>query len=213
MMGKFFNLDSPLMRFMSRQADLMILNLMFLVTCLPVVTIGAAWTALYYVAMKMVQDEEGSIFKSYFHAFRLNFKQATFAWLGILGVTAFLVLDYLILMNVETTVTSVMVWGIGVMGMVLLMVLQYLFPLIAKFDASLKQTVKNAFLLAIGHLPRTLLMIGCLVGALVITVYNGYTLTIGILVWIFFGFAIMAFSNSCILVKIFAPLAEQKQGT
>lgn len=207
-MGKFFDLNSPLMRFLSRLADLMILNLIFLTTCLPVVTIGAAWTALYYVAMKMVRDEEGGIVKNYFHAFRLNFKQATILWLGVLGAAGFLVLDYLILMGMGSPVTMVMNWGIVMMGVVLVMVLQYLFPLLAKFDAGVKQTAKNALLLALGHLPRTLLMIFCLVGALVITIYNGYTFTIGILVWTFFGFAIMAFSNSCILVKVFEPLAE-----
>jgi len=56
-MGKFFNLDSPLMRFMTKLADLMILNLLFLITCIPVITIGAAWTSLYYVTLKMVKDE------------------------------------------------------------------------------------------------------------------------------------------------------------
>ena len=210
-MSQFFDLNSPLMRFLSRLADLMILNMIFLATCLPVVTIGAAWTALYYVAMKMVRDEEGGIVKNYFHAFRLNFRQATILWLGVLGAAAFLILDYLILKGVNSPVTMVMNWGIAVMGAVLVMVLQYLFPLVAKFDAGVKQTAKNAFLLALGHLPRTLLMIFCLVGAVVITIFNGYTVTIGVLVWSFFGFAIMAFSNSCILVKVFAPLAEDSQ--
>ena len=80
---KFFNMDSPLMRFMTKVADLMILNFLFIVTSLPVVTMGAAWTALYYVTMKMVKDEEGAIVKAYFHSFRQNFRQATVLWLGV----------------------------------------------------------------------------------------------------------------------------------
>jgi uncharacterized membrane protein YesL len=132
-------------------------------------------------------------------------------WLAVLGAVGFLTLDWRILMGVDSVATDVMLWGIGVMGITLLMVLQYLFPLLARFDASVKQTAKNAFLLALAHLPRTVLMLLCLLGALVITIYNGYTLTIGILVWIFFGFAIMAFSNSCILVKVFESLAQPEQ--
>lgn len=205
-MGKFFNLDSPLMRLLSRLADLMILNLVFLVTCIPVVTIGAAWTALYYVAMKMVRDEEGGILRGYFHAFRLNFRQATILWLGVLSIGALLVLDLLILSGSDAFIASAMNMGIGVIGILTFLVLQYLFPLLAKFDASVGRTLKNACLLTVGHLPQTLLMALCAVGITLITFYNGYTLSIGILVWMLFGFAIMAFSNSMILVKIFDKL-------
>lgn len=210
-MGKFFNLDSPLMRFMTKLADLMILNIVFLITCIPVVTIGAAWTALYYVALKMVKDEESGIIRSYFHAFRLNFRQATVLWLGVMAVAVFLILDLMILSQIDSPVAAAMNVGILVIGAVVLMVLQYLFPLLAKFDTTIVQTLKNACLLAVGHLPRTLLLVGCTAGALVITFYNGYTLSIGILVWMLLGFAIMAFSNSSILVKIFDTLVPENR--
>ena len=207
-MGKFFNIDSPLMRFLTKLADLMILNIVFLITCLPVVTIGAAWTALYYVAMKMVRDEEGGILRSYFHAFRLNFRQATLLWLGVLVIAVVLVLDLLILSRIDSVIAAIMNMGIGMIGILAFLVLQYLFPLLARFDASTAQTLKNAVLLTVGQLPRTLLMGFSTVGVLVITFYNGYTLSIGILLWMLIGFAIMAFSNSSILVKIFDKLVS-----
>ena len=157
-MGKFFNIDSPLMRFLTRLADMMILNILFLITCIPVVTIGAAWTALYYVALKMVRDEEGGILRSYFHAFRLNFRQATVLWLGVLAIGAVLVLDLMILSRIDSPFAAAMNMGIGVIAILIFLVLQYLFPLLAKFDAGVVQTLKNACLLAVGHLPKTLLM-------------------------------------------------------
>lgn len=205
-MGKFFNLDSPLMRFMTKLADMMILNIVFLITCIPVVTIGAAWTALYYVALKMVRDEEGGILRSYFRSFLQNFRQATILWLGVLAVVGLLVLDAMILGRIDSALAAAMNMGILIIGMAVLMVLQYLFPLLAKFDTGIMQTLKNACLLAVGQLPRTLLMVFSVVGALIITFYNGYTLSIGILVWMLLGFALMAFSNSSILVKIFDKL-------
>lgn len=205
-MSKFFNIDSPLMRFLTKLADLMILNIIFLITCIPVVTIGAAWTALYYVAMKMVRDEESGIIRSYLRSFCTNFKQATLLWLGVLAVTGVLAADYVILYRVDSPIAAAMNTGILILGAALVMVLQYLFPLLAKFDTSAKQTLKNACLLAVAKLPRTLLMVFCLVGSLIITFYNSYTLSIGILVWMLLGFAIMAFSNSSILVKIFDGL-------
>jgi len=205
-MSKLFNLDSPLMRFLTKLADLMILNILFLITCIPVVTIGAAWTALYYVALKMVRDEEGSIFRGYFHAFRLNFRQATILWLGILVIGGVLVLDLLILARIDSPVAAAMNMGVGIIAILAFLVLQYLFPLLAKFDAGVVQTLKNACLLTVGHLPKTLLMAFSAVGIILITFYNGYTLSIGILLWMLLGFAIMAFSNSSILVKIFDKL-------
>ena len=208
-MGKFFNIDSPLMRFLTKLADLMILNILFLITCMPVVTIGAAWTALYYVAMKMVRDEEGGIVRSYFHAFRLNFRQATLLWLGVLGIAVILVLDLLILARIDSPIAAAMNMGIGIIAILIFLVLQYLFPLLARFEAGTVQTLKNAVLLTVGQLPRTLLMGFSTAGILVITFYNGYTLSIGILLWMLLGFAIMAFSNSSILVKIFDKLVSE----
>lgn len=208
-MGKFFNIDSPLMRFLTKLADLMILNILFLITCLPVVTIGAAWTSLYYVAMKMVRDEEGGIVRSYFHAFRLNFRQATLLWLGVLGIAVILVLDLLILARIDSPIAAAMNMGIGIIAILIFLVLQYLFPLLARFEAGTVQTLKNAVLLTVGQLPRTLLMGFSTAGILVITFYNGYTLSIGILLWMLLGFAIMAFSNSSILVKIFDKLVSE----
>ena len=69
-MGGFFSLDSKFMQAMSRVADLIILNVIYLVTCLPVVTIGAAGTAMYTVCFRLGTDREGSLVKGYFRAFR-----------------------------------------------------------------------------------------------------------------------------------------------
>ena len=83
-MGGFFSLDSKFMQAMSRVADLIILNVIYLVTCLPVVTIGAASTALYTVCFRLGTDREGSLVKGYFRAFRDEFRQATLIWLFLL---------------------------------------------------------------------------------------------------------------------------------
>lgn len=83
-MGRIFDMDSPVMRFLGRLADLMILNLVTLLCCLPVVTIGASLTAMHYVLLKMVRNEESYIVRSFFKSFKENFKQATVIWLIIL---------------------------------------------------------------------------------------------------------------------------------
>ena len=197
-------MDSPLMRFLTKIADLMVLNILFCVTSIPLITIGASWTALYSVTLKMVRDEEGSVSRSYFRSFRQNFRQATLLWLGVLVVLALLVLDIRVLNGMAGgTAPGLLRVGVEILAFLGIMVLQYLFPSLARFEASLADTLKNACMMALAHLPKTALMTAAAVGAVWITLINNTTIAIGLMVWPLIGFALMAFGNSGILRKIF----------
>ena len=203
-MSKLFRMDSPLMRFLTKIADLMVLNILFCVTSIPLITIGASWTALYSVTLKMVRDEEGSVSRSYFRSFRQNFRQATLLWLGVLVVLALLVLDIRVLNGMAGgTAPGLLRVGVEILALLGIMVLQYLFPSLARFEASLADTLKNACMMALAHLPKTALMTAAAVGAVWITLINNTTIAIGLMVWPLIGFALMAFGNSGILRKIF----------
>ena len=203
-MSKLFRMDSPLMRFLTKIADLMVLNVLFCVTSIPLITIGASWTALYSVTLKMVRDEEGSVSRSYFRSFRQNFRQATLLWLGVLVVLALLVLDIRVLNGMAGgTAPGLLRVGVEILAFLGIMVLQYLFPSLARFEASLADTLKNACMMALAHLPKTALMTAAVVGAVWITLINNTTIAIGLMVWPLIGFALMAFGNSGILRKIF----------
>ena len=203
-MSKLFRMDSPLMRFLTKIADLMVLNILFCVTSIPLITIGASWTALYSVTLKMVRDEEGSVSRSYFRSFRQNFRQATLLWLGVLVVLALLVLDIRVLNGMsEGTAPGLLRVGVEILALLGIMVLQYLFPSLARFEASLADTLKNACMMALAHLPKTALMTAAVVGAVWITLINNTTIAVGLMVWPLIGFALMAFGNSGILRKIF----------
>lgn len=197
-------MDSPLMRFLTKIADLMVLNILFCVTSIPLITIGASWTALYSVTLKMVRDEEGSVSRSYFRSFRQNFRQATLLWLGVLVVLALLVLDIRVLNGMaEGTAPGLLRVGVEILALLGIMVLQYLFPSLARFEASLADTLKNACMVALAHLPKTALMTAAAVGAVWITLMNNTTIAVGLMVWPLIGFSLMAFGNSGILRKIF----------
>lgn len=203
-MSKLFRMDSPLMRFLAKIADLMVLNILFCVTSIPLITIGASWTALYSVTLKMVRDEEGSVSRSYFRSFRQNFRQATLLWLGVLVVLALLVLDIRVLNGMAGgTAPGLLRVGVEILALLGIMVLQYLFPSLARFEASLADTLKNACMMALAHLPKTALMTAAAVGAVWITLINNTTIAIGLMVWPLIGFSLMAFGNSGILRKIF----------
>ena len=76
-MDRLFNMDNKFFTVMGRVADLIMLNVVFLICCLPIVTIGASLTALHYVTLKMARNEESYIIRSFFKSFKQNFKQAT----------------------------------------------------------------------------------------------------------------------------------------
>lgn len=203
-MSKLFRMDSPLMRLLTKIADLMVLNILFCATSIPLITIGASWTALYSVTLKMVRDEEGSVSRSYFRSFRQNFRQATLLWLGVLVVLTLLVLDIRVLNGMAGgTAPGLLRVGVEILALLGIMVLQYLFPSLARFEASLADTLKNACMMALAHLPKTALMTAAAVGAVWITLINNTTIAVGLMVWPLIGFSLMAFGNSGILRKIF----------
>lgn len=202
-MSRFFDMNNPFFQFLGRVADLMILNIIFLITCIPIVTIGAAWTSLYYVTLKMVRNEESYIVRSYFKSFKENFKQATVMWLIVLVLLVLLFFDYRIISVMETSLNQVIQVGLTAVGLVLAMMLSYLFPLLSKFYNSIKHTFTNALLMSIRHLPQTIIMIVITVAAVVVTFLTNWTFVYGTLVWLMCGFATIALANSWFLVKIF----------
>lgn len=202
-MGRFFDMDSGVMRFLTRLADLMILNLLFLATSIPIVTIGASWTAMYYVTLKMVRNEDAYIARSYFRSFKQNFKQATIMWLIALTFIVVLFLDVRILNASEGSGASAMRVGVFAACIFAGMILTYLFPVLSRFYNTVRRTFLNAFLMSIRHLPQTVIMLAISIAAVLLTLINNYTFMYGILIWIMFGFATVALAKSWFLVRIF----------
>lgn len=204
-------MDNPFFRALGRLADLMILNLSFIVCCIPVFTIGAALTGMSYVLLKIADKEEGYIFKAYLKSFKQNFKQATIIWLMALVIGIILVLDFLILKDATGTLASVMRVMIMAAALIFLMMLIYVFPLLARFENSITATIKNALILSIAYFPRTLIMLAVLIGSVVLTFWNYYTIMWGILVWILAGFALVCYAHCYFLSKIFAKISPAKE--
>ena len=208
-MRTFFDSDSWLMQLISRFSSLAILNLLFLCTCIPIFTIGAAWTALYDVAFRMDTEREGNLFPTYFRAFAANFKQATPIWLLFLLLIAASCVNMAVFSN----------WGnflghaLFVLAVVILinalLVLGYTFPLLSQFDNTKRNTLKNAVLLSVGNLPRTLIIavINCFPWALMLV--NFYSFIQLSFLWLVLYFAAAAYFSSRVLKKVFDPLREQ----
>lgn len=210
-MSKIFDMDSPLFRGLSKLADIMILNIIFIICCIPIVTIGASVTAMSYVTLKMKDGEEGYIFRTFFKSFKQNFKQATIIWLLLLFLAVFMVVDFLIIGSMEGTMAMTMKVLVGMGGLILLMVFIYVFPLQARFYNSIKATIQNAILLSIANFPKTFCMMAVMIAAVLVTLINGYTLWYGLLVWILVGFALISWINSQFIYGIFKKLMPPEE--
>ncbi|MCC8067683.1 MAG: YesL family protein [Clostridiales bacterium] len=210
-MSGFFNMDNVVWRTLGRLADLMILNILFIICCIPIFTIGASLTALNYVTLKMHDGEEGYAARSFFKAFRQNFKQATPMWLIELVVGFVLVLDLIILQSFEGTLYRVMTVIILILCMVYLMIFCYLFAVQSRFENTIRHTFTNAFIMAIADFPRTLAMLAIAVIAVIVSFYNVTTITWSLLVWIMVGFALISYINTGFLSKIFKKYMPEEE--
>ena len=218
-MDRLFNMDNKFFTVMGRVADLIMLNVVFLICCLPIVTIGASLTALHYVTLKMARNEESYIIRSFFKSFKQNFKQATAIWLLfllavlvlaavinliMLAVAAILYMDLRIVGNIDGTMSQVLYIVFFAFGILYMMVFLYIYPVLAKFYNSIKNTFRNAFLMAIRHLPYTVLMaVITLLPAGVFFIKSFRIQSMAIMLLCMFGFALEAFINGHFLVKIF----------
>lgn len=165
-MKNLFDIDSPLMTGLSRIADLFILNVLYLICCIPIFTIGASTTALYYVTLKMVRSEDCYTIKSFFKSFKENFKQATIIWLIVLAFGTIGIVDFrIILGNADmmagssATISRLVMIALLVATGIVLFLTVYVFPVLSRFENTIKNTMKNALLMSIRHLPFTLLII------------------------------------------------------
>lgn len=202
-MDRIFNMDNKFFTFMSRVADLIILNLLFLLCCIPIVTIGPAITAMYYVTMKMVRNEESYIARSFFKSFRENLKQGLAIWLITLALVILEFMDFIIMRQLSGGIYTVVKYGLLVIALLMVMILQYVFPLLAKFVNTVKNTIRNALLMSLRHLPYTILMLLISIAPIIAMLFNTTIFSYGILAYFLLGFSTLAFAKSFFLVKIF----------
>lgn len=212
-MNKIFNMDNKFFTVMSRVADLMLLNILFIICCLPVVTIGASATAMYYVTLKMARNEESYIIKSFFQSFRRNFRQSTIIWLMMLAAGILLFVDYNIVSQIESALSKIIFYGLCFITLIYLLVFVYIFPVLSRFDNTIKNTFKNAFLMSLRHLPYSIAFIVIMAAPFVITFIHPVIMMYGLLVWILIGFSLFSFLSALLFVKIFDHYMPKEEDT
>jgi len=199
-----FSLDSKFMQVLSRITDLILLNILFLITCLPVFTVGAAAAALYTICFRLMREEYSGIILPYFRAFRANFKQATLAWLVLL-VVLLPAVYYLKTLLVMAGALRYMAFVFIIILAVGLMTAGYVFPWISQFDNNAIQSLKNALILSISHLPRSFLILAInLLPAIIFFLSPELFVQVSFL-WVALYFGAASCMNTGLLWHVFKP--------
>ncbi len=212
-MNNLFTEDSVFMNMLFRITDIVALNILFIVTCLPVFTIGAALTALNYTAMTAIKYEDGYIAKKYFKAFISNFKQSTVSWLLMLLVGAVLFFDVYFWVIYWTTKhaawSQIMIVVSVVMAFVFSMTFVWLFPIISKFKNTTGKMIWNALALAVKHFPWTILLLVTAVLVPLFTYWSFYFLMFMVIC----GFGALAYAYAFMFQHIFKQYTKNEEET
>lgn len=147
------------MFYANKVCDLIALNLMLLLFCIPVFTVGAAVSAMHYVLLKILRDElSGGVIRTFWTAFRSNFKQGTLLWLIYLPVGLLLLLDLLLFNKGLMTLPAVLKYLLIALGVIWMLSLNWSLILQSRYENPIKATIRNSFLFCLFHPVDTLLI-------------------------------------------------------
>lgn len=157
-MAGLFSTDSKLYRFMCRLTDLVKLNFMWLVFSLPIVTIGISTIAAHYVALKIAEGQEGYIVSDFIKAFKENWKQGIpMSFISIICIWA-LYLDFQLIANAEEHQILFLITGI-VAAYIFVFTMLYAFALLARYENTLLNTLRNSFNISMRYFLRSALLV------------------------------------------------------
>lgn len=206
-MAQLFNPENPFMQFLTRITDLLILSILWAVCSIPLVTIGPATAALYYVTLKMIQNSESGICKSFFSSFRKNLRQGIVLTL-LLALLGLLILWNRSILSQHLEAYGDIVWIVfAVLGAVYLVGVCLVFPLLAWFKNTVMGTLRNAYLLALAHLPQAILICAMNLVPVLVFLFAPSFFYKSLPVWFIAAPGIIAYFCSLLLKKIFQRLA------
>lgn len=200
-----FNEDNFLQRFFLSAGDFIGLNLLWIITTVPVITAGASTTALYYCTLKLHKDKDISIWKCYWRSFRGNFFQATAVWLGLIaaGVCVWFEKKAIVTMPMPmSAVFTYVIWGIALL---LVITALYIFPTIASFENKIRRLLPYALCFAAKKPLYALCMAALTCLPMYFTLVDAKLFPVYLLVWLLCGFSLTAYGNSWFLWKLFRP--------
>ncbi len=209
----FLKFDNPIFAFLTRLCDIFILNILWVICSIPIVTIGAATTALYYSLIKINRERDSSISEMFFYSFKQNLKQACI-------MTMIFILGGLVL-YVDIQICEIIdnAFGIIIKAVIIAllicweMIISYAFPLLAQFDNTIKNTIKNAFIISISNMGKTLIVVILNTVPIILYCVFPYFFAVSLPFWLLGGIALIAVINTKMFVEIFDKYITNEEST
>lgn len=203
-----FSMDNVFFRFVGKLTDLVWLNILTLICCLPIITMGAAISAMYNILIKMVLHEEGTITRPFFKEFKDNLKKATMVWIPCLVVLIIMCSNmYLIHKGVLDPYPKLLIAAgisIGIIVIAVVLFLNYYFVLLARYENEVGRTIKNALLMMIAFFPRSLCILAILLSPIALMTLSDYFL----IFWFLYGFSFPGYVNAMLFGSMLLKTEE-----
>ncbi|MBE5928796.1 MAG: DUF624 domain-containing protein [Lachnospiraceae bacterium] len=166
-MREMFGSDSRLMKILGKIFDIGYLSLVFIISCIPIITIGAAFTALYYTSVKVIRRERGYVFQEYMRSFKLNFVPATIIWVIQAVLTFIMAYNYYSVVGPEGESVGFLAGAYIVMGLLIYAISCFAYPVLSRFDLKVSKIIRFSFFLAVKYFYFTIPMIVLSLGSII----------------------------------------------
>ena len=199
-----FDTDNFLMRFCEKVLDIVTVNLLFVVSCLPIVTIGVAKISLYQTIFEVKSSRRVPVFKTYMRAFKQNLKLGLQLGLLELGIFLISVVDLSLFWG-QTGLGFQLIKAIC-LGILIFLTLVMLasYPIAARYDLTWKEALQKGLLLVSFNFVWFFLMLAIILLIIMLLYLSGFTLVLGGSAFLLFGFGLLAFCQAGLMQKLFA---------
>lgn len=202
-MGNIFSIEGPVYRFLYRVVDLLLLNLLFILCCIPVITIGASMTALFSMTLRMVRDEDGGLVTGFLKAFRQNFKQSTVIWGILFFAGSLLGINFYLLIFYTGGLSLLILMGLIIFTVIFCMYLALIFPYLARYEGTIKQALINVFKIGTTNIYMVLSITVLIAGPVILMFFSPLWMVAKLYIDTFIGFSLLAYLISFIIRNTF----------
>ncbi|HCN75467.1 DUF624 domain-containing protein [Pseudolactococcus plantarum] len=202
-MTNLFSYDGVVYKTGTKLFQLLVLNVLYLITCLPLLTIGAANTALACATMKMIEGKEGNVAVDYLRSFKSNFKMATYFNFIFGVINGLILLNYLFAGTVTPLLRGFVYAALGLAGIISIIGMTFIYPYIARFDDDMLTTTKNTGLLILKHGRLSFLILMIAVIPVVVACLSPLLMVFAIYISAFIGFSLTTYLRSLLLLSIY----------
>lgn len=204
-----FDTDNILMRFSEKVLDIVTANLLFVVSCLPIVTIGVAKISFYQTMFEIKKSRRVPVFKIYIRAFKQNLRLGLQLGLLELGIVLISLLDlYLFWGQAGLAFQVLKAICLGILIFLTLVMLAS-YPIAARYELTWKEVLQKGLLLVSFNFPWFFLMLAIIFLIIMLLYLSGFTLVLGGSAFLLFGFGLLAFWQTGLIEKLFAKYQSE----